>query len=387
MAQRLKNITSPQSFHFFKIYSPIINADQLRIPPEFMNRIKNQSLRTASLMGPSGNVWRVTLIKGFFKVGWKEFVTDHSLEHGDILIFKYDGDACFSVSIFDATACEKEGSFQAKPVKEEVIEGEVDDDALLSSWVLRRKKRRVEKGLVVWRATEAEMDLKPFSLTYSNCLSVAPNTRRSTYIIPSLPRKLIKSETIETPTSAPQDIDLRFHESLRRRQRMEMERGIYHVDSYEARNGKLRQGSMVSQRRPVTQEEKERALQAAKSFKSSNPFSLLVMRDAYVYSSFFMYLPTAFVMDYLPKTDQELTLWDPNGKAWTVKLVLGKGCGALSAGWAKFARVHNLERDDVCVLELIKEKELQVHIFRVVEEILPLLRSCDFFKKCSSHSM
>ncbi|KAK1273580.1 hypothetical protein QJS04_geneDACA023533 [Acorus gramineus] len=235
---------------------------------------------------------------------------------------------------------------------------------------------------------EREVDVKPLSLTYSNCSTVSPNVRRGTYVFSSELRKscIVKSEALDAPASAPTRFALKAKtnlgcEVIRRRRRVQTERGIYHIDSYEARHGQLRQGALLSQRRIVTQEEKGRALEAAKSFKSSNPFTLVVMRDAYVYSGFFMYLPAAFVIDHLPKINSNLTLWDPDRKPWTVRLVLGKGRGGLSAGWAKFSRVHNLERDDVCILELIRNKELQVHIFRVVEEILPLIHSSECFKK------
>lgn len=46
--------------------------------------------------------------------------------------------------------------------------------------------------------------------------------------------------------------------------------------------------SLSSQRRPVTKEEVDKALCKAKSFKSKNPFFLIVMQDSYVYSTFFM---------------------------------------------------------------------------------------------------
>lgn len=52
----------------------------------------------------------------------------------------------------------------------------------------------------------------------------------------------------------------------------------------------------------------------------------------------------------------------------------GKGC--LSSGWSSFVFSTNLEEHDVCVFELIQEmKVLQVHIFRVLDDIAPLLKS------------
>ncbi|KAK1297514.1 hypothetical protein QJS10_CPB15g01713 [Acorus calamus] len=186
---------------FFKIYTPTISQDQLRVPPEFMKRIKNRSLGVVYLMGPSGNAWRVSLIKGFFRSGWKGFSSDHRLEHGDFLVFRYDGDACFTVRVFDGTGCEKEACFHAKPVDGEEAEG----GELVLCGTPDGKKRRLENGLVVWRGSDEEMvglegevDVKPLSLTYSNCSSVSPNVRRGTYVFSSELRKscIVKSEAL-----------------------------------------------------------------------------------------------------------------------------------------------------------------------------------------------
>ncbi|KAL6180452.1 hypothetical protein ACLB2K_047115 [Fragaria x ananassa] len=44
----------------------------------------------------------------FFQNGWECFVKDHHLELGDFLIFGYDGESKFSVTIYDRSACEKD---------------------------------------------------------------------------------------------------------------------------------------------------------------------------------------------------------------------------------------------------------------------------------------
>ena len=51
---------------------------------------------------------------------------------------------------------------------------------------------------------------------------------------------------------------------------------------------RARQPVVISQRRPVTQEEKDLALKRAKKFKSENPFSVQTMMESYVYVGFFM---------------------------------------------------------------------------------------------------
>ncbi|KAH7686102.1 B3 DNA binding domain-containing protein [Dioscorea alata] len=136
----------------------------------------------------------------------------------------------------------------------------------------------------------------------------------------------------------------------------------------------VRLGSLLSQRRPVTKDEMDRTIEMAKSFNSQNPFFAVVMREAYVYSSFFMNVPHTFVKQYFPETKTEMILWDSEGKRWPIMYNSYGRRGGFSAGWGKFSRNHNIEKDDVCIFELIKEYEMRVHIYRVVEEISPLVR-------------
>ncbi|XP_020266865.1 B3 domain-containing protein Os11g0197600-like isoform X2 [Asparagus officinalis] len=136
----------------------------------------------------------------------------------------------------------------------------------------------------------------------------------------------------------------------------------------------FRIGAFISQRRPVTEEEVERTLQRALSFTSEYPFVITIMQDSYVYTSFLMCIPSWFVREHLPKENTVLTVWDPSGKPWKMTFICNNTHGALSGGWSRFSHAHNLEKYDVCVFELTKPTHLKVHIYRVVEEITPLVR-------------
>uniref|UniRef100_A0A1D1ZEQ8 B3 domain-containing protein Os11g0197600 n=1 Tax=Anthurium amnicola TaxID=1678845 RepID=A0A1D1ZEQ8_9ARAE len=130
---------------------------------------------------------------------------------------------------------------------------------------------------------------------------------------------------------------------------------------------KVRTGHAMSHRRPITEYEKAKTLEAALLFQSENPFGICVMRDSYVYYGFYLCLPRSF-SKHLPKASIKMLLLDPSNQPWDVMYVYYKGRGGLSAGWGKFARVHKLESDDVCIFELSKPYEVRVHIFRVVDE-------------------
>jgi len=61
---------------------------------------------------------------------------------------------------------------------------------------------------------------------------------------------------------------------------------------------------VISQRRPVTEEEKDLALRKANEFKSKYPFTVQIMMESYVYVGFFMVMP--LISHMLPHTYIEL---------------------------------------------------------------------------------
>ncbi|KAF7048138.1 hypothetical protein CFC21_056950 [Triticum aestivum] len=136
-----------------------------------------------------------------------------------------------------------------------------------------------------------------------------------------------------------------------------------------------RQLRVLSQRRLVTEIQKDNALLRAKQFKSKNPFCLQIMKESYVYVGFFLNLPCEFVRECLPRAHRKLKLWNPQGKSWDVNYVYySERCvGGLSGGWGKFSLDNNLEKFDVCVFELFSKDNIKVHIYRVVPEITPFL--------------
>uniref|UniRef100_M8BW15 B3 domain-containing protein n=1 Tax=Aegilops tauschii TaxID=37682 RepID=M8BW15_AEGTA len=136
-----------------------------------------------------------------------------------------------------------------------------------------------------------------------------------------------------------------------------------------------RQLRVLSQRRLVTEIQKDNALLRAKQFKSKNPFGLQIMKESYVYVGFFLNLPCEFVRECLPRAHRKLKLWNPQGKSWDVNYVYySERCvGGLSGGWGKFSLDNNLEKFDVCVFELFSKDNIKVHIYRVVPEITPFL--------------
>jgi len=49
----------------------------------------------------------------YFGGGWPKFVEDHSVQTGDFLVVRYDGEDGFEVQVFDPTMSPREASFFA----------------------------------------------------------------------------------------------------------------------------------------------------------------------------------------------------------------------------------------------------------------------------------
>ncbi|WOK99616.1 B3 domain-containing protein [Canna indica] len=89
-------------------------SQRMNVPNNFFKNFKGQISEIVTLKGPCGNTWKVRSTKSetclSFQNGWNDFVKAHHIQESDILIFRYDGDSCFDVLIFDEDGCEKTSS-------------------------------------------------------------------------------------------------------------------------------------------------------------------------------------------------------------------------------------------------------------------------------------
>ncbi|XP_021718641.1 uncharacterized protein LOC110686353 [Chenopodium quinoa] len=132
----------------------------------------------------------------------------------------------------------------------------------------------------------------------------------------------------------------------------------------------------MSNRRPVTEVEKEDALLRANPKQSEDSF-IAVMQPTSVYKRFFLDIPAKWMQQHLPCRNQEVIL-RVGKKIWHTSLIThGKKDASISTGWKKFALDNSLEESDVLVFNLVSQKDkasavMDVDIFRVVEKITPL---------------
>lgn len=77
-----------------------------RIPPAFNRHIEGEQAVRVTLNTPCGS-WKVTQLKHegnvYLTQGWEKFANHHHLGDLECLVFKYNGQMCFDVDIYEQT--------------------------------------------------------------------------------------------------------------------------------------------------------------------------------------------------------------------------------------------------------------------------------------------
>ncbi|CAA3002157.1 B3 domain-containing Os01g0723500-like [Olea europaea subsp. europaea] len=95
--------------HFFKVMSRDFHS-KLALPKAFCRNLNEVKL--ANITSAKG-IWKINVSRSnsetvFFEEGWGDFVLQHHLAVGDIVVFEHIGEMRFNAFVFDFTACEKE---------------------------------------------------------------------------------------------------------------------------------------------------------------------------------------------------------------------------------------------------------------------------------------
>lgn len=80
-------------------------------------------------------------------------------------------------------------------------------------------------------------------------------------------------------------------------------------------------------------------------------------------------IPGHYSKRHMPGERIQIKVQDTNGFQWPASWIMSDHHSGISGGWAAFSRDHALEEGDVCVFEVIDNKDwtVLVHIFRVVD--------------------
>ncbi|XP_043707994.1 putative B3 domain-containing protein At5g66980 isoform X2 [Telopea speciosissima] len=313
---------------FFKVLLRDFSK-RLLIPPEFIKHFNRNLPGIFILRNPNGKLWPVRVKKlkdnWFFRRGWRQFVRYHRLKPGEFLIFRYNGDSKFRVTIFAKNACEKEFPSSAK----------------------RRKNSDHENGNNHLHTKKEE----PISFSDDEDEPISESKK-----------KILISEIVkEKPSSHILKEVLGKKKSLK-----SSKKGVAY--------GKMTSESSVSKkttksRIPANKIERNGNLEAVRLFKTEHPHFTQIMRTN---SRYQITVPRAIAVKngFIDKEIAEIQ--DPQGRLWTLKIAhMRDGRTFLRTGLLEFWNGNKLVEGDACVFELIEVGEtknaMRVHIFRVVE--------------------
>ncbi|KAM1526842.1 hypothetical protein ACFX11_016502 [Malus domestica] len=326
MAEEARNVRSP---HFFAFYSADLSSERLKIPERFMRHMEGRTSGLVSLFGPSGSEWSVELIQQngglFLHRGWPAFVRDHYVECGDFLIFRYDGDLCFTVLIFDQSACEKEAAFRF---------GYGQDSRNFDKYMYMGRKRRREEvassgnKLVDGAVKKIRNGSSQFR---SECIDEG--------------REEATCSTEKNPLENP-GLDVVSYKAKESIQNMCGKGDGLNV------NGRLCM-QMSS------------AHEVAPSFSSSNPYFVRIIKSFNISGSYTLNIPYKFSVAHLPNCKVKIVLQNWKGESWTVNSVPSNRVHTshtLCGGWMAFVRYNDIQLGDICTFELVREFEFCVHI-------------------------
>ncbi|CAN1133565.1 B3 domain-containing transcription factor VRN1 [Linum perenne] len=298
-----------------------------RIPDNFIKKFANDLSPLVRLTVPDGHVWRIGIVKAddkfWFHDGWHDFVESYSIRVGYMLIFRYEGNAIFNVHIFNLSASEINYQTNTLSGKRCLLFDELEDED---------------------------------SAEYMNPVPA--------YQVPYAMKASDERNASDTPAKVPKK---------RGRKKIKPDPARPQVDGDEDGDGDMRlrfYESASARKRTVTAEERERAINAAKTFEPENPFCRVVLRPSYLYRGCIMYLPSCFAEKHLNGVSGFIKLQYTDGKQWPVRCLYKGGRAKLSQGWFEFTLENNIGEGDVCVFELVKSRDvvLKVTVFRVMDE-------------------
>ncbi|WRX30349.1 B3 DNA binding domain - like 10 [Theobroma cacao] len=316
--------------HFLNVFSSTSSANRLKIPVGFNRNLEGRTSGSVLLRGPSGYSWVVELVRKdddlLFVEGWADFVRDHSVECGDFLVFRYDGDLVFDVKVFDQSSCEKEAAFHCK-----CSQGGSEYDRIVG------QKRGREDGGV-------SLD--------QDCEGLVKRTR-------------------ESSSEFDRDVADKEHCGYEPILAAKTRRGLASCD--ENNEGTILKTSGTEDLNlhgggctPMVAEFEEKKV--AQSFNSSFPFFVRIMKRFNVSGSYTLNIPYQFAMEHLPKCKTEIVLRNLKGACWTVNSVPTTRVHTshtLCGGWLGFVRSNEIKVGDICIFEFVRKFELRVHILRV----------------------
>ncbi|RZC68561.1 hypothetical protein C5167_031771 [Papaver somniferum] len=87
------------------------------------------------------------------------------------------------------------------------------------------------------------------------------------------------------------------------------------------------------------------------------------------------HIPSSFAKKHLPENIKNVMVRNSDNKVWTIGYPFRGYRTHLAAGWSSLRRNLGISKGDVCVFELLKEKdaEMRVSVFREIDNVITRL--------------
>ncbi|MCL7021936.1 hypothetical protein MKW94_001127 [Papaver nudicaule] len=325
---------------------------QMEIPEKVLRKIGRTLSDIVALKSADDRLWNVELKRSEGKVwfykGWKEFTEHHSLRDGHVLGISYNGNSQFCVRIIDAM----------EPLDDSGNPGESNPKKRCR--LSKRKEKEKNDGVILLDAPPSRTHVESKTDGEKAQLSVPPGLGIPMQLNKNKGAKSLVSDETRSPCLENQRTASGEHLAVVRHQESEDT-----SDSPDA--SKL---SLKSSRRT---DGNERVAEITKLFMSQSqyPYFAVCMRDTYLnYGN--LHIPKGFATKHLLKNIKNVMVRSSGDKVWTLGYFVRGSMAKLSTGWATLRRDLGLTEGDVCVFELLKEKdtEMRVSVFREIDNVI-----------------
>ncbi|WJZ83792.1 hypothetical protein VitviT2T_003442 [Vitis vinifera] len=369
--------------YFFKILYPDQSHEHLRIPPHFMKHLMKDTSNRATLKCSSSRFWNIELRPAigsmYLQDGWQQFLKDNSLGDREFLLFRYDGNMCFNVQIFEKNGCERGGMS---------VTGKHKEFAVAEGKRKRGRPRKIPLGSTPLKSCGDGPGQSHLQLQSEKFEKVKEG----------------KSILREIKDKGKDKIDLSFQEedsevkkfkddnNFQRKTRTGLHLPILKIDSH------TRPCSL--ERLPPAEEVEEEEdtvgfQRVAESFTSGFPYFQRRLKRACVDKVFILTIPTSFSRAHLQNIKTRMALRNLQGETWEVNCIPTGGKHYLCGGWAAFVRGNNLKTGSkasnrqTMEKESLKTEDARPHFFKIIhgEDVKRHLRIPPAFMKHLSQEM
>ncbi|XP_059305834.1 B3 domain-containing protein REM10-like isoform X2 [Lycium ferocissimum] len=355
----------PKKPHFFKPILPGFK-NGLKIPIGFFKYLKGHDQYKHAILRRAGKKWLVKVNGQRLEDGnWKEFVEQHDLQLGDILVFKHEGDMEFEVSIFHSSHCEREYAEHLQEEKDEDKEAVTLDKSFGQSHcecIIR------QYSLLRGYMCLPQQFIKMNGLTNKKCGLIVRNEGQRSWNL-----KLSSNNTRA-------HIGDGWRKFIAENCLKEGDRIVFEI----VRNGETpiwKFQVITDGELPVRKFQEKPSPSIELSNKTSSHVEVATHDEPFVLSHFectirpyclsrgFLFVPQQFaIANGLTNKKCVLIVRDEGQRSWNLKLSSNNTRAYIGDGWRKFIAENCLKEGDCIMFEIVTNGKTPIWKFRVVTD-------------------